>query len=198
MVYRHAMGETVTIHAHESSEDNPVAAASEARTVPRRRLRRSYDPGHSPKFLVLVDETLDCDKAVYYGSRRAARVAAKVVLLRVLEPAYRGFGLLGVADIMRTEAQQEAQELLDKYASRARSVAAISPETVIREGDAAQEIFKVIETDADIAFLVLAAGFSSKGPGTLISDLARTAGTYPIPIIIVPAHLSEAELDAMS
>ena len=35
---------------------------------------------------------------------------------------------------------------------------------LIREGDAAQELFKVIEPDADIPFLVLAAGFSSKGP----------------------------------
>jgi hypothetical protein len=32
----------------------------------------------------------------------------------------------------------------------------------------------------------------------LISDLARTAGAYPIPIVIVPAHLSERELDALS
>jgi nucleotide-binding universal stress UspA family protein len=192
------MAETVVIHPHAGTDDNSSPAASEAQIVSNRRLRRSFDPGHSPKFLVLVDETLDCDKAVYYASRRAARVGAKVVLLRVLEPAYRGFGLLGVADIMRTEAQQEAQELLDKYASRARSVTEVSPETLIREGDAAQEIFKIIEADADIAFLVLAAGFSSKGPGPLVADLARTAGTYPIPIIIVPAHLSDAELDALS
>jgi nucleotide-binding universal stress UspA family protein len=192
------MAETVTVHAHSSSENSAPATASGARTVPSRRLRRSFEVGHRPKFLVLVDETSDCDKAVYYASRRAARVGAKVVLLRVVEPSYRGFALLGVADIMQTEAYQEAQELLDQQASRVQSLAAISPETMIREGDAAQEIFKAIEADADIAFLVLAAGSSSKGPGPLVSDLARTAGIYPIPVIIVPAHLSDAELDALS
>jgi nucleotide-binding universal stress UspA family protein len=89
--------------------------------VPSRQLRRSYDAGHSPKFLVLVDETLACEKAVYYASRRAGRVGAKVVLLRVLEPSYREFGLLGVADVIRTEAGQEAQEQLAKLASRAKA-----------------------------------------------------------------------------
>jgi hypothetical protein len=36
------MGETVTVHAHASCENNSVAA-SEAKTVSRRRLQRSYD-----------------------------------------------------------------------------------------------------------------------------------------------------------
>src|SRR5262245_34499079 len=35
-----------------------------------RRLRRSYEAGHSPKLLVLVDDTEDCGKAVYYSTHR--------------------------------------------------------------------------------------------------------------------------------
>jgi hypothetical protein len=31
-----------------------------------------------------------------------------------------------------------------------------------------------------------------------VSELARTAGAYPVPIVIVPAHLGDAELDALS
>ena len=46
--------------------------------------------------------------------------------------------------------------------------------------------------------LVLAAGSSQTGPGPLIAELGRTAGTYPLPVVIVPAHLSEDELDALS
>ena len=34
--------------------------------------------------------------------------------------------------------------------------------------------------------------------GVHARDLARTAGTYPVPVVIVPANLSEAELDALS
>jgi nucleotide-binding universal stress UspA family protein len=145
-----------------------------------------------------VDDTLDCGKAVHYASRRAARVGAKVVLLRVIEPLYPEAGLFGVADIIRTEAREDAQQLLDSYVSQAQGAAAILPETEIREGEPVQQILKLIEADEDIAILVLAAGSSNTGPGPLVSDLARTAGTYPIPVVIVPAHLSDAELDALS
>jgi nucleotide-binding universal stress UspA family protein len=159
-----------------------------------RRLRRSYESGHRPKLLVVVDETADCDKAVYYAARRAARIGATVILLRVIEPSYGEIGWLMVTDLMRSE----ARELLTNYAQRAQDVASISPETLLCEGNAAQQILNVIQDDDDIAILVLAAGSTEIGPGALISDLARTAGAYPIPVVIVPAHLSEKELDALS
>jgi nucleotide-binding universal stress UspA family protein len=163
-----------------------------------RRLRRSYEAGHSPKLLVLVDDTEDCGKAVYYASRRAARIGAKVVLLRVIEQYYGELTWLGVAAVMQSEARQEAQQLLERYAALVKNTAADLPETVIRQGDPARQIFELIAADEDIAMLVLAAGASNKGPGPLISELALTAGTYPVPVVIVPAHLSDVELDALS
>src|SRR5438309_1842206 len=80
-----------------------------------RRLRRSYEAGHRPKFLVLVDATADGGKAVYYASRRAVRVGATVMLLRVIEPFPAELALLGVSDVMRSEAEHEAAELLERY-----------------------------------------------------------------------------------
>ena len=47
--------------------------------------RRSYEAGHSPKFLVVVDDTPECDRAVHFASRRAMRTGAAVVMLRVIE-----------------------------------------------------------------------------------------------------------------
>ena len=38
------------------------------------RKRRSYEAGHKAKFLVVIDDTPECDRAVYFASRRAARV----------------------------------------------------------------------------------------------------------------------------
>ena len=38
--------------------------------------RRSYEAGHSPKFLVVIDDTPECDRAVYFASRRALRTGA--------------------------------------------------------------------------------------------------------------------------
>ena len=69
---------------------------------------------------------------------------------------------------------------------------------MIREGDPAEEIVKLIEEDADIGILVLAAGIGNEGPGPLVSNLCKTASTFPIPVAIVPGHLSDEELDAMS
>jgi len=166
--------------------------------VPMSRKRRSYETGHRPKFLVIVDETSECDRAVYYASRRAARSGAGVVMLRVIGTDDRNQQWLGVADIMRAEAHDEANAALDRYSARANGIAGITPERVIREGDTAEQILELIDEDEDIAALVLAAGVGTEGPGPLVANLGKTAGTFPIPVAIVPGHLTDEDLDAMS
>ena len=37
-----------------------------------------------------------------------------------------------------------------------------------------------------------------EGPGPLVSSIGKNAGDFPIPVAIVPGHLSDEELDAMS
>jgi nucleotide-binding universal stress UspA family protein len=162
------------------------------------RRRRSYEAGHKPKWLVVIDDTPECDRAVYFASRRAARVGAGVIMLRVIETQDRNQQWLGVADIMKAEAHEEANAALDKYAGRANGIAGITPERVVREGKTADEILGLIEDDEDIAILVLAAGTSKDGPGPLVSGFSTNAGDYPIPIAIVPGHLTDEELDAMT
>ena len=99
---------------------------------------------------------------------------------------------------MRAEAHEEAQQMLARAAARANGIAGVTPEQVIREGDTAEEILKLIDEDEDISVLVLAAGISDAGPGPLVSTLGTTAGSFPVPIAIVPGHLSDEDLDAMS
>jgi nucleotide-binding universal stress UspA family protein len=166
--------------------------------APMSRKRRSYEAGHVPKFLVIVDETPECDRAVYYASRRASRGSAGVVMLHVIATEDRNQQWLGVADIMRAEAHEEANAALDRSAARANGVAGITPERVIREGDVAEQILALIDEDEDIAALVLAAAAGKDGPGPLVANLSKTAGSFPIPVAIVPAHLSDEEIDAMS
>ena len=66
---------------------------------------------------------------------------------------------------MRAEAHEEANAVLDRHAARACSITGVMPERVIREGDKADEMLKLIEEDEDIAILVLAAGTGKEGPG---------------------------------
>jgi nucleotide-binding universal stress UspA family protein len=162
------------------------------------RKRRSYESGHKPKFLVIIDESPECDRAVYYAARRAARTNSSMLMLRVIGTADRNQQWLGVADIMKAEANEEANAALDRAAARANSIAGITPERIVREGDGAQEILNLIEEDEDIALLVLAAGTGAEGPGPLVSSIGKTAGAFPIPVAIVPGHLSDEELDALS
>jgi nucleotide-binding universal stress UspA family protein len=160
--------------------------------------RRSYETGHKPKCLVIVDDTAEWDRAVYYASRWAIRLGGGVVMLRVIETEDQNQQWLGVAEVMRAEAYEEANAALDRAAGRANGIAAITPERVIREGDAIEQIIDVIDKDADIAMLVLAANPGPEGPGPLITIIANTAGSFPIPVTIVSGDLSDAEIDALS
>src|SRR5688572_18095153 len=162
------------------------------------RKRRSYESGHKPKYLVVVDDTPEGDRAIYYASRRVSRIGADMVMLRVIDIEDRNQQWLGVADIMRAEAYEEANAALDKASGRANGVAAITPERVIREGAWIEQILKLIDEDEDIALLILAAGTATEGPGPLVSLVGRSTAEFPIPVAIVPGHLSDEELDALS
>ena len=160
--------------------------------------RRSYETGHKPKCLVIVDDTAEWDRAVYYASRWAIRVGGGVVMLRVIEIEDQNQQWLGVADIMRAEAEDTANEALDRASGRANGIAAITPERVIREGDPTEQILEVIDQDVDIVMLVLAANPGAEGPGPLVAQMAEAAGSFPIPVTIVSGGLSDADIDALS
>lgn len=160
--------------------------------------RRSYETGHKPKCLLIVDETPESDRAVYYAARWAARTGGSLVMLRVIETEDRNQQWLGVADVMRAEAQDEANEALDRATTRTAGLAGTIPERVIREGDPSEQILDVIEQDPDIAMLLLAAATGAEGPGPIVSATAKGSGTFPIPVIIVPGGLSDQDIDALS
>ena len=160
--------------------------------------RRSYETGHKPKCLVIVDDTAEWDRAVYYASRWAMRGGGGVVILRIIETEDQNQQWLGVADIMRAEAQENANAALDRASARANGIAGITPERVICEGDPTEQILEVIERDLDITMLVLAANPGAEGPGPLIATIAKTVGSFPIPVVVVPGDLGDRDIDALS
>src|SRR6202045_5490127 len=119
-------------------------------------------------------------------------------MLRVIETEDQNQEWLGVADIMRAEAHEDAEAALDRAAGLTNGIAAITPERVIREGDPTDQILDVIDKDVDIAMLVLAANPGPEGPGPIISTMAKTVGSFPIPLTLVPGDFSDAELDRLS
>jgi nucleotide-binding universal stress UspA family protein len=121
-----------------------------------------------------------------------------VVMLRIIELEEQNQQWLGVADIMRAEAQEDAEAALDRAAGRANGIAAITPERVIREGDPTEQLLDVIDKDVDIAMLVLAANPGPEGPGPIITLMANMVGSFPIPVTVVPGDLSDDDIDALS
>jgi nucleotide-binding universal stress UspA family protein len=160
--------------------------------------RRSFESGHRPKYLVIADETPEADRALYFAARRAARTRAALIALAVAPPVETQ-PWAGVEELMRQEAATKAGERLTRAAERARQIAGIETETVIREGETSDEILKLVDEDEDISALVLAAGTGSEGPGPLVSALARSsAAQFPVPVTIVPGSLTDVEIDALA
>jgi nucleotide-binding universal stress UspA family protein len=159
--------------------------------------RQSFQEGHKRKFLAVIDDTPECGRAVLYAGRRAAKTGGGLVLVYVIPPAdFQHW--LGVEEIMRAEAREEAEAALDKYAIFARDNAGVDPERVIREGNTSEEIISQIEEDRDIAILVLAAGDDKEGPGPLVSSIAKAGSPFSIPVTIVPSDLSDEDIEAVA
>ncbi|QRM54026.1 universal stress protein [Sinorhizobium sp. BG8] len=160
-----------------------------------RRLSRLE--GHRRKFLAVIDDTPECQRAVRYAGSRAKNSNGSVVLLFVIDNGdFQQW--LGVEEIMRAEAREEAEAVLAKAAQTLRETIGIEPETVIREGIATEQINGLIEEDRDIAILVLAAGSAKEGPGPLVSSLAVRGSAFPIPVTVIPEALTDEEIDALS
>nr|WP_306264407.1 universal stress protein [Pararhizobium sp. IMCC3301] len=159
--------------------------------------RKSREEGHRRKFLVVIDDTPECHRALIYAARRAEHTGGGLVLLYVISTGEFQHWI-GVEDIMRAEAREEAEAVLARYENEVNSVSTIRPELVILEGQRAPQIMELIEEDEDIAILVLAAAAAgSEGPGPLIASLANKSDAFPIPVTIVPGDLTDEDMDAI-
>jgi nucleotide-binding universal stress UspA family protein len=153
--------------------------------------------GHRRKFMAVIDNTPESARAVHYAGMRAKNSGGGLVLLYVVSDA--DFNQwIGVGEIMRAEAREEAETIMAKIAQDVRETIGAEPELVIREGKATDQILQLIEEDKDIAILVLAASSAKEGPGPLVSAIATRGIPFPIPVTIVPEHLSDEDIDALS
>jgi len=159
--------------------------------------RQSRLEGHRRKFMAVIDNTPECGRAVRYAAMRAKNSGGGVVLIYVI--ADHDFNQwIGVGEIMRAEAREEAEAVIAKVAQQVRETVGVEPEIVIREGKATEQIMQLIEEDRDIAILVLAASAAKEGPGPLVSSVAGRGTAFPIPVTIVPETLTDEEIDALA
>jgi len=151
------------------------------------------------KFLVVIDDTPEADRAVTFAAHRVKRTGGTLVLLSVVETEdFQQF--LGVEEVMRAEAREEAERLLDKRIARISRIGGVRTETVIREGRVFEEIEALVAKDPAIAILVLGASASSDGPGPLVTAfVSRASGNaLPVLIAIVPASMTDEQIIAVA
>lgn len=151
---------------------------------------------YNRKFLVLIDDSPECDRAVSFAAHRVRRVGGTLVLMAVIDS--EDFGqFIGVGEVMRAEAREEAERTLDTRIARIAQIGQIRTETVIREGRPAEAIESAIAEDPSIGILVLAAGMGDKGPGPLVSHFVAQNRLHTL-VTIVPGAMTEEEIIAVA
>ncbi|MDB5507138.1 MAG: universal stress protein [Devosia sp.] len=151
---------------------------------------------YARKFLVIIDDTPECDRAVTFAAYRVKRTGGTVVMMSVIDTGeFEQY--MGVGEVMRAEARDEAERNLDARIARINSIGTIRIETVIREGDGPTEIDTLIREDSGIAILALAAGTGPEGPGSLVTHFATRANTLPVLLTIVPGSMTDEQIIAV-
>ena len=148
------------------------------------------------KFLVVLDDSRECLNAMRFAAMRAAKTGGGVQILSVIPPEDYSHWI-GVGEIMREEARERIHAHYEVFAKWMRDKQKVNPELVIREGEPVPEILAQIEEDREIGVLVLGAGTEKGGPGPLVNQMSKTAGSLPIPFTIVPGSLGKDELEAV-
>ena len=149
------------------------------------------------KFLVVLDDSRECLNAMRFAAMRAAKSGGGVAVLSIIRPEEFNHWI-GVGDIMREEQRERIEAHFEVFAKWMRDKQGVNPELVIREGEPVSEIIAQIADDSEVGVLVLGASAEGKGPGPLVSQLTRGAGSLPIPITIVPGDLSKERLEMIT
>lgn len=169
--------------------------------MPTTNRRLVFESGHRRKYLVIVDETAEVEAALYFCASRISHSNGSIVLLYCIEPQeYQHWA--GVRQVQIEEETNKAKALFRLFRRKLSlgEFDSVAVDEVIREGKTAEEILKFIEDDPDIAILVLGAATDSKGPGPLVSRIASGgyAGSFPIPIVIVPGNLTLQDVKSLA
>lgn len=161
-------------------------------------------PSSSPrprKFLVVADDSPEFSAALRYACARARATGGRITLLRVLEPAVFEHWS-GVREEMERQQRAEAESLLQKFAAQVVEATGHPPEFVVKEsGDVRGALRAAAAEDPEIKILVLAAAAHGRGPGPLVSAVAKEGVSHDgrkLPVTVVPGDLTDEEIAELS
>jgi hypothetical protein len=145
--------------------------------------------------LVIADESEEFPDALIYAGLLCKNTGWRLIMLRVIEPSDPA-PWASITDEMRRQAQDAAESLTQRFAAEVWAECGVTAEPVLREGDLKPELRKLLEQDASIKLVVLAAAAGPGGPGPLVAQLGKREGLgpRPVPVLVVPGALSRAEI----
>ncbi len=158
---------------------------------------KATEPAISRTYMVVIDETEEAQVALRFATRRASKTGGHVLILAVIPPTeFMQWG--GVQAAMEEEAIARAEGLLAQIAGEMMDEAGIRPAIMVRHGEPADAVSKLLASDEGVHALVLGAA-AKGGPGPLVSHFTgEAAGQLKCPVMIIPGGLSDDELDRLS
>ncbi len=135
-------------------------------------------------YLVIIDDTEECEKAIIQAAEFANAEDGYVALLYVIERVHVQ-NWQNVEDRVREEMRKKAEQMIWRAAGTTIEKTSKIPMVCIEEGEYTDLILKVIRENPNIAALVLAAAPSSN-PGPLVSYFSgKGLSKLPVPLLII-------------
>lgn len=150
------------------------------------------------KLLVCVADNEASRTALRLACLKAKKRGDSIDILTVIEPADFQ-SLRAVSEQIARERRDQAEKLLAAMADIAQKEAAIMPSLVLREGKIGEEIIAATMEDSDISMLVIGVYPESPTAMKLITWLSHRLGdSLLVPVLMVPGHLTDQQLEALA
>ena len=150
--------------------------------------------------LVIADDSPEMEIALEYACARSKKTSRKIIIATFIEPL-DVLTTQGVTEIMKNEARDTAETLLQKAASQVKDKTGEMPALALREGEMIIELKRLIEEEKNINVLVLAANSEPKNKDSnpiINSLLSQEITNMRIPIMIVPGNFSKDHIALIS
>ena len=150
--------------------------------------------------LVIADNSPEMNIALEYACARSKKTGRKIIIATFIEPL-DVLTTQGISEIMKNEAREEAEKVLNTAATIVKESTGIVPVLHTREGEIISELKKLIEEEEDINVLLLAANTNEneKNPGPIINALiSKEISTLRIPVMIVPGNFSKDHISQIT
>ena len=143
--------------------------------------------------LVVADNSPEMKIALEYACARSKKTSRKIIIAAFIEQL-DVLTTQGVTEIMKNEARDEKEKLLQKASSFVKDKTGELPALSLREGETITELKNLIDEEKNINVLVLAAKSDpkDKDSNSIINSLVSQEITnMRVPVMIVPGNFSK-------